>query len=137
MKTRMVILPIILFATSLILAAADIEECSGIWINSQYDFAEHQPYKLLMTVDGNMSVFWYPKDEYPSRILKYEILDKQTDKDGNIWFKTRVYSDYKSIYEIIRISDSGEVYESQSWDFSDEYKVNPESVSYMIFYRQE
>ena len=137
MIAKMAILLIILFTTPLILIAADIEECSGVWINPQHDFAKHQPYKLIMTVDENMSVFWYPKDEYPTRNLNYEILDKQAVKDGNIWFKIRVYDDYRSIFEIIRISGSGKTFEIQYWDFSDEYEVNPESQSYQIFYRQE
>jgi hypothetical protein len=113
------------------------EELFGPWIHSDY-YKEGEKEKIIYDPDGTHFVFIFEKDSEPIEENPYTIIDKWTDKDGNIWYKGTLIipKTHNSFYLLIKISNSATVYEEvrESADYPTEIDVN--HYYYVIYYRQ-
>jgi hypothetical protein len=68
----------------------------------------------------------------------YSIEDKWTDENGNIWYKIEyVTGAFEILYDLIKISDSNKTMEIMHGRVGYATEIDPESVKYRIYYRQE
>jgi hypothetical protein len=116
------------------------EELYGTWINEEYNSAAYKGKKRLY--------HWgYYEDYRPadSEVVQYKgtivIVDKWTDSEGNIWYKTyyRISGSSTIFHELDKISNNGNTWEYAytSVDFPSESDLNPDNTRYRIYYRQE
>ncbi len=84
--------------------------------------------------DGGMADIAY-------RTLKYTIIDKWTDSEGNIWYK--LITEYggktygaKPFYELHKISNSGLTWEFVSSTEAYPIEIDPDHPLYFTYYRQ-
>lgn len=148
MKTRVLFL--ILVLVTLVVAGScasanrvsrkDYRFLSGTWINEEYNT---HPFKarLVIRPDGTFVVYSRTTDTTKDEIGHFVVVDKWTDSEGNIWYKTHVWGGVMvegkpSAYELARLSDSGNIWElvSISGEFPAEIDVN--HPRYHIYYRE-
>ena len=109
----------------------DNEELYGTWVNEKY---HHK--KVVFFSDGTYGVTINPKDELGFKDT-YQITAKWTDTEGNIWYKAFLESSYRGPgYWLIKISNSGNTYESVSDRGDYPTKIDSDNDHYHIFYRQ-
>ena len=116
------------------------EELCGTWINEEYDSHSYKGKKRLYT-------WGYYEDYRPfdSEVVQlkgtFVIVDKWTDSEGNLWYKTylRYSGASEIIHELDKISNNGNTWEYAytTTHFPSESKLNPDNTRYRIYYRQE
>ena len=114
------------------------EEIYGTWINPEYgEMESYRPQKLIMNPDGTWKRFRSRHDLSTPYIGTFTLTDKWTDSDGNIWYKQIwKYKTIETIYEIVRISNSGKTLE-HIWSKYDFPKgITADHPNYRIFFRQ-
>ena len=116
------------------------EEINGTWINEEYNSSEYPgKYKLYMW--GYWESFHSFDSEKTQTKGTFTIVNKWTDSEGNIWYKTYTrYSTRRRInYELDKISNNGNTWEwvSTTVDFPTESDMHPGFQKYHIYYRQE
>ena len=108
------------------------EEFYGTWVNTEYYLVAQ---KVVINPDGTWGWAMQANDE-PGKKFTYELKEKWTDSEGNIWYKLRLESHRGKDYVLVKISNSGNTRETV-WD-SNEYptKIDPQKGNYRIYYRQ-
>ena len=108
------------------------EEIYGTWVNTEYNLVAQ---KVVMNPGGTWGWALQANAE-PSMKNTYELKEKWTDSEGNIWYKAILESYRGKDYVLVKISNSGNTREVV-FD-SDEYptKIDPKKVNYRIYYRQ-
>jgi len=116
------------------------EEINGIWINEEYNRTEYKG-KIRLYHWGYFEEYSLPDSEVVQYKGTFVIVDKWTDSEGNIWYKTYVRrSGRTTIYhELDKISNNGNTWEyvSHTVDFPTESDMHPDYQLYHIYYRQE
>lgn len=112
-------------------APTDNEELYGVWVNEDY-----RGQKIVFYSDGTWGVAFKAKEKAVGK-SPYEIKEKWTDSEGNIWYKATIESPYRgSGYLLVRLSNSGNTYESV-WDGAEcPKKIDQNAAYYRIRYRQ-
>ncbi len=151
MKTRMLVPILILvfavmvisegFATEKKVTKRDYRFVSGTWINEDYD-----SYAFVARCELHRDGSW---DGY-NRILDtgkkvaghYALVDKWTDSEGNIWYKTHVWwgsmvEGHPMEYKLDKFSESGKVWEYIGDKFAFPTEIDESHPKYHIYYRQE
>ncbi len=125
-------------------AAKEDEEIYGTWVNTDYGTTEfHIPEKIINNPDGTLEIYGGMADSAHSTGV-YTIIDKWTDSEGNVFYKTRrrwgeeTYGK-KLAYELHKISNLGLTWESVfSMDkYPTEKDIVPNHPRYAIYYRQK
>ena len=107
---------LVLVLTGISLVGA--EELYGIWKNEDYnqtDPASDRYAKLVFNQDGTVSSYISTTTKTMRWMGSFEITEKWTDTDGNIWYKlsSTIKGTYSSepFYWTVRISSSGKTLE--------------------------
>ena len=141
MKSRTLVSILILITSILFIFAGKkepSEEICETWVNTDYnklfDFYE----KLVLNTDGTYALYNKESSAKPSYTGTYSITDKWTDDEGSIWYKIFNVEGEASntFYDLVRISDSGRIYEVMTYKTDYPTEINPKSVAYRIYYRQ-
>lgn len=117
---------------------ASKKELVGIWINTDYNDFTGKKAKYIILSD--LSITMYNKDfdqkPYGDRAI-FTIEERWVDSEGNIWYKGIWSGGAFRYYTLIKLSDSGRIFEETGnrIDYPDE--INPSHWSYRIYYRQE
>jgi len=117
------------------------EEIYGTWINPEYGTMEALfSQKRITNPDGTWEEYSGMAD-IAYRTLKYTIIDKWTDSEGNIWYK--LITEYggktygaKPFYELHKISNAKLTWEFVSSAEAYPTKIDPDHPMYFIYYRQ-
>jgi len=151
MKTRTLISILILvlalliicegYATDKKVTKKDYRFVSGTWINEDYNTRAFSA-KYVVHRDGTFDTYNRTSDTGKESSGHYEIIDKWTDYEGNIWYKMHTWRGVivegkPNDYELHKYSNSGKVLEyiSRHGDFPTEMDEN--HLWYHIYYRQE
>ncbi len=149
MKKLMVWLPAVVFVLTMFIAEdcpaeekqyyvpTWIEEIYGTWINEAYTGTRSQ--KLIIYDWGYGEAFSKAGDTTLRFRWTMAILDKWTDEEGNIWYKTLERSSYGGrAYELYRISNDNRVLENatKTNGFPSEDDLKLKQGGYLIYYRQ-
>lgn len=108
------------------------EEFYGTWANMDY-FDRAQ--KVVINSDGTWGWAMSAKSE-PDMKYTYELKEKWTDSEGNIWYKVRLKSHRGKEYALVKISNSGNTRESIFDSHGYPTKIDPKEANYRIYYRQ-
>ena len=115
--------------------AKDNEPLYGTWINMDYD--TRPPQKLVYNPDGTAWSSMLAKSKKPEWRIKYLIIGKWKDSNGNIMYKSHWVGDWgEEAFQLSRISNSGNTLE---YMFShDDYpkEINPEDFFYRKYTRK-
>jgi hypothetical protein len=151
MKTRTLLSTLILVIVLMIFAAGyatenkitkkDYRFISGTWINEDYNSHAFRA-RVELHRDGSWDGYNRISDTGKKDTGHYAIVDKWTDSEGNIWYKTHwwygpIDEDHISSYQLEKRSESGKVWEyiSDAYEFPTEIDENDHR--YKIYYRQE
>ena len=151
MKTRTVASILILVLAVLIITgscatdrkayvAKENEELYGNWFNSEYNDSIRAA-RHIINADGTIQL--HTTDDSPRvvAIHLYTITDKWYDSEGNIWYKQvwiykTAYRTLDTIYEIVRISNSGKTLELIFSEYDFPKGITADHPHYRIYYRQ-
>ncbi len=119
------------------------KELSGIWYNEEYENPAITAWpKYIVRSDGSFEELKeFVGSSVPNRRPgKYiSITEAWTDAKGNIWYQAKAkmdWMDQQFYYEIGKISNAGEVFESV-WSYIDfPSEIDSENLLYEIYYRQ-
>jgi len=126
MKTRTLVSILILVLAALIISEGfatekkvtkrDYKFFSETWINEEYNKESEFPAKLVIRRDGTFDAYFMLSDKKKYRSGIYEIVEKWTDSEGNIWYKRHVWGGAKveghpGGYALDKFSNSGNVWE--------------------------
>jgi len=150
MKTRTFVSILILVLAVLIISEGDATEkritkrdykfVSDTWINEEYNSrAILAKYELHR--DGTYDSYNKTSDAGKMYTGHYQIIDKWTDSEGNIWYKMHfwfgsILEDHPNYYELAKFSKSGKVWESIDGKFEFPTELDESHVKYDIYYRQ-
>jgi hypothetical protein len=120
--------------------AKEDEELFGIWINFQYD-GTNKYSKVQINPDGTWFEYINSYDEKPPFRGEYTIIEKWTDSEGYIYYKTIVErNDVASdpLYILSKIQKDGNVYEDiwTTLHMPEEFDTEKMLYLYRIYYRQ-
>ena len=104
----------------------------GTWVNMDYTLRAQ---KVVMNSDGTWGWAMSAKSE-PYMKYTYELKEKWTDSEGNIWYKVRLKSHRGEEYALVKISNSGNTRESIFDSHEYPTKIDPEEDNYRIYHRQ-
>ena len=108
----------------------------GTWINKDYDISGTSSAKVVYTDDGHVMLYKRLSDSYPRAKFTYKIEESWTEK-GVHWFKVKIPFGTATMYEIDKLTEGGNTYESVFR--KDEYPVSFDAkspaCSYTIRYR--
>jgi hypothetical protein len=114
------------------------EEICGTWVNTDYNKYYYRSGKVVINPDGTQ--YNYDKDNSNKSRIKntYTIMEKWADNEGSIWYKTILVIGDTDVdyYQLIRIRDSGKIYEFMYFEVDYPTKIDPKSIAYRIYYRQ-
>ena len=110
------------------------EEVYGPWVNTDYPGGWQQCQKVI-NYPEQFELFNKPTDKTPAYRGPYTIIDKWTDSEGNIWYKSRALCAY-GIYLLQKISSSGSIYEYVSSDSDYPTEIDTNDRTYHIYYRK-
>jgi hypothetical protein len=115
------------------------EEMYGTWVNAKYDGMAHVQ-KFVYYYWGYGEEFRKVADKDPSAKWTFTIVDKWSDSDGSIWYKSYVITnnDFSVWFILSKISNHGTVFElvENVGDFPTAADLNPNNSNYYIDYRQ-
>jgi beta-lactamase regulating signal transducer with metallopeptidase domain len=157
MKTRNVLLIIVLFLVFVILVASCatgkkayvtkdfvLKELTGTWVNEDYNEPSLMASaKVIVEHDGSYLLFKYTQETNAATANKgkFFLEEMWTDPKGNIWYKARLEEDWAEfldelLYEMGKISNHGNDWELvwSSVEYPDE--IDPNNANYRIHYRQ-
>ena len=123
---------------------AGSEDIWGIWITTEQPKGDslHVSQKRVFSSDGKIKFYRYESSQSPEFVGTYNITEKWTDSEGNIWYKMKAtgksirYGDNAGWYLLARISDSGKTLEYVYHPVDYHKKLDPNHPSYRIIYRQ-
>ena len=101
----------------------------------------YRPQKLIMNPDGIWKRFRNRCDLATPFTGTFTLTDKWTDSEGNIWYKQvwiykTTYRTLETIYEIVRISNSGKTLELIFSEYDFPKGMTVDHPYYRIFYRK-
>jgi hypothetical protein len=146
MKTRTLIFISILVSVALIsIAGKSLKEISkeeamkyycNTWINPAYYEDRRLSGMWIMNVDGTFESYKKETSEVVSWRGKFEIEESWTDKEDNIWVKTKstIYIGQVVWYNLERISDDGKTLESVGSTTKYPTEIDPTADTYTIYY---
>jgi len=150
MKTRMFISILILVFALLTISESyatdkkdfkkDYRFIAGTWINEEYNSHAHIG-KFVIRRDGSYDAYFKTTDTEIAEKCHYIIVDKWTDSQGNIWYKTNewfgvVVEGKPSQYSLSRFSNSGKVWEYIGLPGGFPTELDENNFHYHIYYRQ-
>jgi hypothetical protein len=138
MKTRKLLISIMLLSAVSMLHAANTEEYWGTWVNREYDAYPSKPAMFILTPDGKFAEYGKESDAGPLFTGTITIKEKWTDSEGNIWYKVAFSPDFFAItvYRLMKLSNSGKTLE-EIWSPSQvPTEIDPNSPNYGIRYRK-
>ena len=129
------------YATEKKVTKRDYRFFAGTWINEDYN-SHAFPARWELYRDGSWDGYNRISDTGKKYTGHYEIVDKWTDSEGNIWYKTHVWYGpidevHISAYEIDKFSESGKVWEYISDKFEFPTEIAESDYRYHIYYRQD
>jgi hypothetical protein len=114
----------------------------GTWVHNEYrDMGKWG--KKVLNENGISDDYVEASDTEPSMIAQIIINELWTDNEGNIWFKSDVYNgEYfegagACIFKLNRINTFGTVWEYMFSYYDYPNKIDAETFSYKIYYRQK
>jgi beta-lactamase regulating signal transducer with metallopeptidase domain len=115
------------------------EEIYGTWVNKNYDGIDYEQI-IVYYYWGYGEFVRYVTDKETSMKFSFTIVDKWSDSEGNIWYKTYeiTNNDYSIIYTLNKISNDATVFEyvDNVGDFPTRADLNKTNYNYRIRYRQ-
>jgi len=128
------------YATEKRVTKRDYKFFSGTRINEEYN-SHHFPAKYVIRRDGTFDCYFRTTDTKVAVNGHYVIVEKWTDLEGNIWYKSHTWEGVMVEgkpwrYELDKVSNSGKVWEyiALPGDFPTELDEN--NFHYHIYYRQ-
>jgi hypothetical protein len=148
MKTKVLVWVLVIFFTAFITEVCFAEEKDyyipkrntelwGIWINETYGNAPAH-YKWVFYNWGYGEGFTKVTDTTPAAKWTVTIIDKYTDDDGNLWYKTFNQLNYGwSGYFLYEINNDKTVLETSwnSYDFPTQNDLEAKVGLHLIYYR--
>jgi hypothetical protein len=119
----------------------DNEELYGAWVNEEYIHdGGHPLQKLVFNPDGTFEDYAKITDTSPHHPATYEIKEKWTDSNHNIWYKFTIYFvlDSTTQYVLSKINNSATIIEFSMYAGGYPTEIDPNSYlgTYRIYYRQ-
>jgi len=115
------------------------EEIYGTWVNAKYDGISYEQ-KIVYYYWGYGEFFRTLTNENLASKFGFTIIDKWSDSEGNIWYKTYEISDndYSVYFTLNKISKDATVleYVDKLGDYPAEADLNTNNYLYRIRYRQ-
>ena len=117
----------------------DNEELYGTWVNPEYNEPLNRAAKVIMYSDGTMKGYFTESDEIRLWVSLYKLTSKWSDDEGNIWYRLIYWYEglQERFYMIVKLSDSGNMWESVYSSEDYPKKVDKSNLNYRIRYRQE
>jgi hypothetical protein len=116
------------------------EEIYGTWVNTDYSGRSFQPQKIVNYHWGAYDIFMKADNDLVSYKGALTIIDKWTDSEGNIWYKSYFKENSTSgvNFELGKFSNNGNTWEFvfDSIVFPTEDQMNSAGPHYKIYYRQ-
>jgi len=138
MKTRELLLVIILLSAVPVLLAANAEEYWGTWVNRDYNADNSKIAVLLLKPDGSFAQYNKESDADPFSTGTITIKDKWTDSKGNIWYKVTFSLDHLAVTNdhIMKLSDAGMILEYLRHTSEIPAEMDPSNYNYRIMYHK-
>jgi hypothetical protein len=83
----------------------------GTWINKAYDIPGMLNAKIVYGGDGHLTLYKFLSDTTPTAKATFTIEDSWTEK-GIRWFKVKILAGNETWYEIDKLTEGGNTYES-------------------------
>ena len=109
----------------------------GTWVNPAYDGTNiNKLPKNVLTSDGVISLYYHADGSLPWAVGKYAIESDWTEP-GVHWFKVKtVYSTW-TFFQLARLTDDGNTYESVASSEAFPLTFDPSNQSYTTRHRRE
>jgi len=119
----------------------DYKFFSGTWINEEYN-SHHFLARLVIRRDGTFDGYFRTTDSNKALDGHYVIVEKWTDLEGNIWYKSHTWEGVMvegkpEFYELAKFSNSGKVWEYLALPGDFPAELDESNFHYHIYYRQE
>ena len=119
----------------------DYRFISGTWINEEYNSHSHME-RYVLYRDGTWDAYNKTSDTEKKQSGHYIIMEKWTDSEGNIWYKTHkwlgeIVEGKPTFYILEKFSNSGKVAEFISLPGEFAAELDKNNFHYHIYYRQE
>jgi hypothetical protein len=129
------------YATEKKVTKRDYRFVSGTWINEEYNSHPHLA-RYVIRRDGTFDGYFKTTDTKEAVSGHYVIVEKWTDLEGNIWYKSHTWGvvmvEGKLLrYELAKFSNSGKVYENIALPGGFPTELDENNFHYHIYYRQE
>ena len=113
------------------------EEICGIWVNTEYSGAPMDEQKIVIYL-GECEFYSMASIPVHSGRVKYTIVDKWTDSEGNIWYK-RITEEHARRHELNKINKNGTTLEMVYSYIHSKFptEIDPGHPEYHIYYRQK
>ena len=138
MKTKELLLVIILLSALPVLLAANAEEYWGTWVNRDYNADDAKVAVLILKPDGSFAQYNRKSDPAPFSTGTIAIKDKWTDSKGSIWYKVTFSLDHLAVTNdhIMKLSDSGITLEFLRHTSEIPAEMDPSNFNYRIMHRK-
>jgi hypothetical protein len=109
----------------------------GAWINKDYDISGKFSAKVVYGGDGSLKTYRHLSDTSAAADLTFTVEESWTEK-GIRWFKVKIPFGSGTMYEIDKLTEGGNTYESVFGTDKYPLSFDPKSPSYMytIRYRE-
>ena len=113
----------------------DDEEIYGTWVNTDYSLGRMQK---MIVKPSEIIRFSSATDESSYQyMLTFTIIDKWTDSEGNIWYRTENKDTLGIVYSVLdKISSSGSILEYVWSHYEYPTEIDPNHVEYRIYHRK-
>ena len=152
MKSRTLCIIFVLLTMVMVVIAGGSkkEELYGTWINEDIKGATPPTAIQVYKPDGTFQYFRLEAKSWEQEVEKneegwihcysgpYEIIEKWTDEEGNVWYKIEIHlSPIDKYFALIKINGSSNIleYDLRRIEFAED--INPNASTYGIYYRQE
>ena len=147
MRFGVLIMSVILVSTILVAGGSKKEELYGTWVN--YEYKGSTPFFMnIYNPDGTYQDYRLEASAWEVDVEKtdegwikagfgpYEIIEKWTDEDGSIWYKTESLFGNEKFFSLMKLSDSGNTLEYMLGRIGYPEEIEPNDVKYRIYYCQ-
>ena len=127
-------------ATDKKVSKKDYRLFAGTWINEEYNSHPHLA-KYVIRRDGTYDSYFRTSDTGKEGTGHYVIVEKWTDPEGNIWYKSHIWigvivEGKPTHYELDKYSNSGKVWEFIGLSGGFPSEIDENNFHYHIYYRQ-
>jgi hypothetical protein len=113
----------------------DDEEIYGTGVNTDYSLAQMQ--KMIVKPIEIIRFSSATDESSYQYMLTFTIIDKWTDSEGNIWYRTENKDTFGLVYYVLyKVSSSGSILEYVWSHYEYPTEIDPNHVEYRIFHRK-